>query len=85
MRNSGKVLLGLVLQQEGALPEGRQAGPLNGVRVGVGSWVGSEGWLGWCSPPLVVLCAGTMHNTLIFALDTSDVAAGFLAFLYLFS
>ena len=35
-----------------------------------------------CSPPLVVLCAGTMHNTLIFALDTSDVAAGFLAFLY---
>ena len=38
-----------------------------------------------CSPPLVVLCAGTMHNTLIFALDTSDVAAGFLAFLYLFS
>ena len=36
-----------------------------------------------CSPPLVVLCAGTMHNILIFALDTSDVAAGFLAFLYL--
>lgn len=73
MRNSGKVLLGLVLQQEGALPRGGFMGRVRGV-----AWV-------VFSPPLVVLCAGTMHNTLIFALDTSDVAAGFLAFSYLFS
>lgn len=69
MRNSGKVLLGLVLQQEGAL-------------LGVGSWVGSEGWLGGLLTPLVVLCRDhAQHPTL---LDTSRWQLG-LAFSYLFS
>ena len=30
-----------------SLPEGGQAGPLNGVRVGADSWVRQERWLRW--------------------------------------
>ena len=63
MRNSGKALLGLMLEHKGEKtsnrfrclpPERGRACLLNGVRVGVGSWVGLEtkGWLRWSAHPL---------------------------------
>ena len=71
MRNSGKTLLGLVLQQEGAkisngipclLPERGRAGPL-GVMVGAIGGSGQRGGLGGLSTPLVMLCAGIILST----------------------
>ena len=61
MRNSGKALLGLVLQYKGtkinnrfpcSLPEGGQAVPLIGVRVEAGPGVRLEEWLGKFTHPL---------------------------------
>ena len=49
MRNSGKSLMRLKLQQEGAKTSNRCSGSLSagGVRVGTGGWVGLEGRLRW--------------------------------------
>ena len=59
--NSGKAFLGLMLQLEGvrtspgaltlALRQGRWAGSLTGVKVGVNRWVGPGEWLRWFAHP----------------------------------
>ena len=78
MRNSSKALLGLVLHQEGKQVmdtldcSPRRQGPLNRVRVGMGTSVGPEGGLGGLPTHLVV------HLELGFAPDTSEVAVRFL-------
>ena len=71
-RISGKALLGLLQAQEGAktsnrfpcsLPERGWACFLHGVRVGLCSGVGPEGWLRCFAHPLVVLCTRGVRST----------------------
>ena len=71
-RNSGKVLLGSLLQQGWARTSNRfpcsprrgKLVPYMGVRVGVYPGVGPKGWLRFAHP-FVVLCAGGMPSTLL--------------------
>ena len=95
-RNSGKALLGPPLQQEGARTSNRfprsltrdgsgggELVPYMGVRVGVCPGVGPEGWLRWSAHPLGgVVCSGHAQCP-AFAPGSSEVAVGFLVFLYL--
>lgn len=75
MRNSGKALLGLCCsrkeekQVKGALARSLswgQAGPLDGVRVGVGRGSHRRGALGDVPTPLVVLGVGMTCSPLVF-------------------
>ena len=59
------------------------AGPLNGVRVEVDTWVGSEWRLRWSAYPLGGAVCSYLTQYPAFAPDTSEVAVGFLVFLYL--
>ena len=92
MRNSGKALLGPLLQQGGAstynkfprwlAPWGVGGEPcsLYGVRVGVCPVVGSEEWLRWFAHPLSGgVCRGHAQYP-AFAAGSSKVAVGFLVF-----
>ena len=53
------------------------------MRIGARPGVGPEGWPGWSAHPLGgAVCRGHAQSP-AFAPDTSEVAVGFLLFLYL--
>ena len=56
---------------------------LNRVRVGAGPGIRPEGWLGWSAHPFGDALFSDRVQYSAFALDTSKVAVGLLAFLYL--
>ena len=53
------------------------------MRVGVDLWVGSEAWLRWSAHPLGGAVCRVHGLYSAFAPSSSEVAVGFLVFLYL--